>query len=222
MTPGPQESLRARGPSSRHTSGPQPSTSTDGNDVASRGPSARRQRLSAPDWIDAALKVIAENGVEAVAVEPLAQRLGVTKGSFYAHFSSRNALGVAALEQWKSDETACTSALLVGDDPLDVLSTLFGSMFGDHQRGKVYAGICAAGADPLVTPYALDHALAKVQILTDLYGSVGLPKAVAAQRAELTYTAYMGHWRVKAMLPLAETGSTNSYIDHLIDTLIPS
>ena len=139
--------------------------------MASRGPSARRQRLSAPDWIDAALKVIAENGVEAVAVEPLAQRLGVTKGSFYAHFSSRNALVVAALEQWKSDETACTSSLLVGDDPLVVLSTLIGSMFGDHQRGKVYAGICAAGADPLVTPYALDHALAKVQILTDLYGS---------------------------------------------------
>lgn len=94
---------------------------------------------------------------------------------------------VAALEQWKSDETACTSALLVGDDPLVVLSTLIGSMFGDHQRGKVYAGICAAGADPLVTPYALDHALAKVQILTDLYGSVGLPKAVAAQRRTHLY-----------------------------------
>ena len=78
-------------------------------------------------------------------------------------------------------------------------------------------------ADPrLLRQCVLDHALAKVQILTDLYGSVGLPKAVAAQRAELTYTAYMGHWRVKAMLPLAETGSTNSYIDHLIDTLIPS
>ena len=46
-------------------------------------------RLSAEDWAVAALDVIAESGLAAVAVEPLAKRLGVTKGSFYWHFPSR-------------------------------------------------------------------------------------------------------------------------------------
>jgi len=96
----------------------------------------------------------------------------------------------------------------------------------DFEGGVVWtvpsADLTEDQARSVLDDQGIDGSRAKVQILTDLYGSVGLPKAVAAQRAELTYTAYMGHWRVKAMLPLAETGSTNSYIDHLIDTLIPS
>ena len=59
----------------------------------------RTARLSAEDWAQAALDQIAEQGVASVAVEPLARRLGVTKGSFYWHFPSREALLVAALER---------------------------------------------------------------------------------------------------------------------------
>lgn len=130
---------------------------------------------------------------------------------------------VATLDRWNTHETERTADLFDDDDdPKVALGTLIGSMFGDYERGRIYAGICAAGADPLVTPYALGHALDKVQILTDLCCRAGLSKAVAAQRAELPYTAHMGHWRIKAMLPAEEAGSTNSYIAHLTDTLIPS
>ncbi|MBP8098362.1 MAG: helix-turn-helix transcriptional regulator, partial [Arenimonas sp.] len=61
-------------------------------------PKIEKPRLSAEDWARAALDVIAEQGLAAVAVEPLARRLGVTKGSFYWHFPSREALLVAALQ----------------------------------------------------------------------------------------------------------------------------
>ena len=57
---------------------------------------ARSRRLSADDWAREALEQIAETGVSSVAVEPLARRLGVTKGSFYWHFPSREALLQAA------------------------------------------------------------------------------------------------------------------------------
>ncbi|MCZ6509047.1 MAG: TetR/AcrR family transcriptional regulator [Alphaproteobacteria bacterium] len=33
-----------------------------------------------------ALEVLRESGIDHVKVEPLAKRLGVTKGSFYLHF----------------------------------------------------------------------------------------------------------------------------------------
>ena len=59
-----------------------------GTTAAMKG-SERSGRLSADDWAQAALEQIAEQGVAAVAVEPLARRLGVTKGSFYWHFPSR-------------------------------------------------------------------------------------------------------------------------------------
>ena len=40
----------------------------------------------------------------AVAVEPLARRLGVTKGSFYWHFANREALVAAAVTRWEHDQ----------------------------------------------------------------------------------------------------------------------
>ena len=72
----------------RHMSTPRPETPP--------AAPARNARLSADDWAQAALDLIAEQGVSAVAVEPLARRLGVTKGSFYWHFPSRDALLQAA------------------------------------------------------------------------------------------------------------------------------
>src|SRR6516162_3848865 len=67
------------------------------------GPRAtnRKRRLSRGDWIAAAFDAIADGGLSAVAVEPLATRLGVTKGSFYAHFSSRDELIDATLQSWE-------------------------------------------------------------------------------------------------------------------------
>ena len=44
------------------------------------------------DWVEAARSAMVEGGIDAVAVEPLARRLGVTKGSFYWHFKDRRAL----------------------------------------------------------------------------------------------------------------------------------
>ena len=58
------------------------------------GPRQRR-RLSRDDWVAEATEVLASHGLSAVAVEPLAERLGVTKGSFYAHFANRDELVAA-------------------------------------------------------------------------------------------------------------------------------
>jgi AcrR family transcriptional regulator len=61
--------------------------------------------LDADAWIDAALAVLARDGVDAVRVEPLAKQLGVTKGSFYWHFKDRAALLDAVLATWKQRAT---------------------------------------------------------------------------------------------------------------------
>ena len=58
-----------------------------------------KTRLSREDWELAALDAIADGGIGAVAIEPLAAALGVTEGSFYAHFPSRDALIDAYLEE---------------------------------------------------------------------------------------------------------------------------
>jgi len=61
--------------------------------------------LDAEAWVDAALAVLASNGVEAVRVERLAKSLKVTKGSFYWHFKDRRALFDAMLANWRKRAT---------------------------------------------------------------------------------------------------------------------
>ena len=85
-----------------------------------------KPRLSAEDWAVAALDVIAGEGLAAVAVEPLARRLGVTKGSFYWHFPSREALLVAALERWeKTEQETVFGQMEAVSDPRVRLRELF-------------------------------------------------------------------------------------------------
>ncbi len=62
-------------------------------------------RLDADAWVDAALAELGIAGIDGVRVEVLAKRLSVTKGSFYWHFKSRDALLVAMLSLWRRRAT---------------------------------------------------------------------------------------------------------------------
>ena len=44
-------------------------------------------RLSVDDWIEAGFAILAEEGMKALKIDRLSHRLGVTKGSFYWHFT---------------------------------------------------------------------------------------------------------------------------------------
>ena len=52
-------------------------------------------------WVDEATRVLATSGPDAVRVEAVASRLGVTKGGFYWHFADRGALLERVLDDWE-------------------------------------------------------------------------------------------------------------------------
>jgi AcrR family transcriptional regulator len=63
-------------------------------------------RLDAAAWVAAAFDALADGGIDAVRVEPLAKALGITKGSFYWHFADRRALLDAMLDAWMQGRVA--------------------------------------------------------------------------------------------------------------------
>lgn len=67
--------------------------------------SAETQKLDTNAWIEAALDLLAAQGIDGVRVEPLAKQLHVTKGSFYWHFRDRDALLEAMLARWRRQAT---------------------------------------------------------------------------------------------------------------------
>lgn len=56
-------------------------------------------------WVEEGLRALAAGGPDAVRVEVLATRLGVTKGGFYGHFSGRESLLTAMLDTWEREST---------------------------------------------------------------------------------------------------------------------
>ncbi|MCT7661384.1 TetR/AcrR family transcriptional regulator [Mycobacterium deserti] len=60
-------------------------------------------------WVQEGLRTLAAGGIDAVRVEVLAKKLGVTKGGFYGYFADRGALLTHMLDAW---ERACVDDVL--------------------------------------------------------------------------------------------------------------
>ena len=65
-------------------------------------PRGSGRRLTADDWIEAGFAVLADSGPNALRVDALCERLNVTKGSFYWHFTDMPAYRSALVEAWGS------------------------------------------------------------------------------------------------------------------------
>lgn len=57
-------------------------------------------RLGLDDWVQAGYALLAEEGIEALKIDRLCRRLGVTKGSFYWHFDGMPSYRAALVESW--------------------------------------------------------------------------------------------------------------------------
>jgi len=211
---------------------------------------ARSGTLTAADWINAATEIIAESGVGAVAVEPLAQRLGVTKGSFYWHFPNRDALLQAAVERWEAVGTEAVIAVLDQiPDPRLRLEQLIARAFADHSRddgaalqvGAAYAfdgvampgrgtshafdlAIADAAADPIVGPVLKRVSERRVDYLKECFRALGLTPDEARYRALLGYAAYVGTLRLAREAPsrLPRGEEYRAYQRQVIATILPA
>ena len=183
----------------------------------------RSGRLSADDWAREALEQIADAGVASVAVEPLARRLGVTKGSFYWHFPSRDALLQAALERWEHDEQAAYGALESIADPTERLRALFHLIAHHNKTHVIYSELLKSVDHPAVQA-VLDHVLERrVGFLFGSFRQAGLSQKDALHRARMTYAVYVGFLQLE--LPKFQARQPiegfEGYIEHMMATLIP-
>lgn len=185
----------------------------------------RNGRLSADDWAQAALDLIAEQGVAAVAVEPLARRLGVTKGSFYWHFPSRDALLVAALERWeKVEQEQVFGQLEAIADPRDRLRALFDLVAHEYKAHIIYSELLKALDHPAVQPVIGRVSDRRLDYLTASFRQAGLGRNDAQNRARLAYAAYVGFLQLNLQLKQTrlQQDEFEAYVDHMMATLIPA
>lgn len=159
-------------------------------------------RLNREDWLRGAFSMLTEGTIADVKVEPLAKRLGVTKGSFYWHFDDRPALLAALLDYWVHIDTEAIIELVgEGDvaDPVEALRQLVTVTFGNSSEfDNVEAAIRDwASADPTAAKVCSEIDERRLGYVTDLLIAAGVEPAAALERAHLFYRIVIGEytWR---------------------------
>lgn len=190
----------------------------------SPAPAESRQNLTVQDWAEAALDSLAIGGIDAVAVEPLARKLGVTKGSFYWHFANREALLRAALELWERKETLDVLARIGEEsDPYERIVKLFKHANAGYRSGRLYLAIAAAEDKPLVREFVQRVSESRMNYLCESYRALGFSEASARHWARFAYATFMGNLQIRRDTPDAMPSGAqfNEYLRLMITTLIP-
>lgn len=189
-------------------------------------PKSQRNALSAQDWAEAALDAIGQRGVEGVAVEPLARELGVTKGSFYWHFSNRDALLTAALARWEARETDEVLARVQQEtDPRARIRRLVTEVNTSRRASRIYTALSSATKPAFVREYVERVSRRRLQFLIDCYAGLGMAPGRARQWALQTYSVFLGSLQIRRDLPdewpAADDPAFAEYISFLLVSLLP-
>jgi AcrR family transcriptional regulator len=180
--------------------------------------------LSSTDWIQAAMEAIVEGGLPAVAIEPMAVRLGATKGSFYHHFPSRDALIVATLADWERSQTeAVIERLDLIPDPAERLRAVLAAAFGDREGGVRDAALLAAATHPLVKPVVQRVTERRLRYFADRFVELGFPKAGARRHALMLYLSYIGVFDfIRLGLTDPSDSELRAHAHEVLSSLVPS
>lgn len=96
-------------------------------------PSARGKQ----DYFDAGMDLLGSGGVGAVTIARLCQALGVTKGSFYHHFTGVEDYRTQLLVHWSTErEQQVTAAAAASTDPYERLDLLRDSSVSLHHEAE--------------------------------------------------------------------------------------
>ncbi|MFD9699603.1 TetR/AcrR family transcriptional regulator [Lentzea sp. NPDC059081] len=173
-------------------------------------------RRTRDDWTETALRALAEGGLQAVAIEPLAASAGATKGSVYHHFPNREALLKATVERWEREHTEKVIELVEAEQtPRDKLRTLFGTVLDRTRKGSVEMALQAVADNEVVAPVLRRVTEKRLGYLTELFVQLGFDRDRAGKRALIAFSLYLGQAQMQATLP----GLVEPVLDEAVQVL---
>lgn len=185
--------------------------------------SSEKTSLTPADWEQAALALIAEKGIAALRVEPLARRLGITKGSFYWHFPGRDELLARALQRWEQqDSQHLKLSLHAATEPTERLTDFVWRTSRQTLTHRIYVALCASPDDPRIGPVLRRVTERRLKYLANALEELGLDAIKARHRANLMYSSYVGYLQLQAqgLVPDKDEPAFDEYVGHVIETLI--
>lgn len=177
------------------------------------------RRLTVSDWVEAGFGLLAEEGVKALTLDRLCRRAGVTKGSFYWHFSDLGAYRSTLMEAWAALQDSERSDF---DDPGDLsprqrLTMMMAVLLGDRQwmleramrewaRSDATAAQAVAASDRRVR-----------RAVRQVYLDAGFGREDAQVRADATFALGIG---VLHLSPSAPDARAHAWYQDFLDIML--
>jgi AcrR family transcriptional regulator len=150
------------------------------------------ERLTARAWIDFALRTLAHGGVEALKADVLARKLGISRGSFYWHFSDLATFHGKVIEHWRETTTEAIIADLEHYGSAEErLNALLRRAFGHNAQLEVHMRTWAESNAAAARAVGEVDRRRRVYIERMLV-EAGIAPPLATRRAQLLYWAYLG------------------------------
>ena len=171
-----------------------------------------------PDlWLDAASGLLVEGGVEAVKVMPLADRLNLSRTSFYWHFPDREALLAGLIARWQAKNTGnlvarCEAAAAT---ITAALLNLFDCWYDDalFDSRLEFAMRTWSLTDPSVAAAMSAADAERVAAITALFRRFGYSETEADTRARTLYLTQVGYIALRSEESLeVRMGRNPSYV----------
>jgi AcrR family transcriptional regulator len=192
--------------------------------AAIRDKSADKEQLSRDAWLDAAGGAIAEGGFDEVRVLTLAKQLGVTRGSFYWHFSDHAELIVSFLDRWRDRRLAELEYLRASGDDNEtelrrILQLALNEPAWNTRQMRVELAVRDfARRDAYAAKIVAEVDRGRIEHCTSLLERIMDDKARARDLALLLYVATIGGRVVLTGIREGETAIDR--IDHLISEIL--
>ena len=163
------------------------------------------ESLTRDDWISGAWDMLGVYGLDGVRVEPLARRLGVTKGSFYWHFKDRQQLVEALLDRWFLIwDGQMSPHMEQAADPADRVWALFESVVGRVTRGQTVSLRMLSHNDADVARRIEERDAQRLAFLMEQLVAIGFSSDEARVRGQVYQTIMTGEYLRSGGLPLEE------------------
>ncbi len=165
----------------------------------------REGRLDKEDWLELALTTLSKESVDKVLIVPLAKKLGVTKGSFYWHFKSREEFLMEVLGLWRQRATRRIIGIVDAhsDDPAERLAYIFRIAVETKYEGPGGSLELAirdwARLDPQARKVVATVDDERLDYLASQYRALGFDEDAARTRALMQYSFSTGNGIVFGM-----------------------
>lgn len=178
------------------------------SDEAEQRPTpAGNAKVTREDWLKLALETLISEGVEAVRILALGQKLNVSRSSFYWYFNSRQDLLDQLLEYWRQNNTrfilerAARPAPSITQAALNVFECwLNESLFNPRLDFAVRAWSRQSAEVHRIVAQEDD---ARVAAIADMFKRHGYEETDAFVRARVLYFVQIGYYSLEIAEPMA-------------------